>query len=197
MHCRMAECSLSTGTSSPPPRRAAAVTRPPAITSVSLFASATRFPAPSAAIVARKPAAPTTALITVCTSSRTAALTRHSAPTAHPASAPSDASTMPTNDGRCSAACARSSVAFVLAVSARTRKPACCRARTRSAVVPTEPVEPRIAMPRGVMIAALESAARSAAGPRPEARTAGCRHDPGIRRARAATPSCPSPSPRA
>ena len=46
------------------------------------LASATRFPAPSAASVARIPAAPTTALMTVCTSSRVAAATRHSAPVA-------------------------------------------------------------------------------------------------------------------
>ena len=57
----MAECSESTGTISPPASRAAAVASWPATTSVSLLASATRFPARSAASVASSPAAPTTA----------------------------------------------------------------------------------------------------------------------------------------
>ena len=51
------------------------------MTSVSLFASATRFPRESAASVASSPAAPTTALSTMSTSSRAAASTRHSGPT--------------------------------------------------------------------------------------------------------------------
>ena len=55
----------------------------PAMTSVSLFASATRFPRSSAASVASSPAAPTTALSTMSTSSRVAASTRHAVPLFH------------------------------------------------------------------------------------------------------------------
>ena len=65
MHWRIALCSLSTGTSSPPPRCAAPVTRSPPMTSDSLFASATRLPRSSAASVASSPAAPTTAFSTI------------------------------------------------------------------------------------------------------------------------------------
>src|SRR5207249_2986310 len=58
MHCSTALCSESTGTIPPPPSRAIRVTSSPAITSVSLLASATRFPARSAARGAPRPAAP-------------------------------------------------------------------------------------------------------------------------------------------
>ena len=96
MHCRMAECSLSTGTSSPPPSRAAACASSPATTSVSLFASATRLPARSAARVASSPAAPTTALSTMSASGRVAASTRQSVPVHQPSSAPAVAPPSPT-----------------------------------------------------------------------------------------------------
>ena len=58
-----AECSLSTGSS----RRAGsrAITSSPPTTSVSLFASATSMPAPSAASVGTRPAAPTRAFSTM------------------------------------------------------------------------------------------------------------------------------------
>ena len=80
MHCNTALCSESTGTISPPPSRAACCTRSPAITNVSLLASATLLPAFKAAIVASSPAAPTTALTTMSTSGWVAASTRQSAP---------------------------------------------------------------------------------------------------------------------
>ena len=61
-HCQIAECSLSTGrrrsSGSPPSSSSAAATRCPPVTSVSLFASATRFPARSAASTAGSAAMP-------------------------------------------------------------------------------------------------------------------------------------------
>ena len=96
MHWRIAECSLSTGTISPPCRRAVAITISPATTSVSLFASATRLPAASAARVASSPAAPTTALSTIAASGCVAASTRHSGPTHQPGTLSADWRTSPT-----------------------------------------------------------------------------------------------------
>ena len=57
----MALCSESTGRSGTPPSRAAAVIRLPAITSVSLLASATALPLWIAAMVGKSPAPPTIA----------------------------------------------------------------------------------------------------------------------------------------
>ena len=79
-HCSTALCSESTGTISPPPSRAARVTSSPAITSVSLLASATRLPARSAASVASNPAAPTMPLTTMRTSGCVAASIRQLGP---------------------------------------------------------------------------------------------------------------------
>ena len=59
-----AECSLSTGSRSPPPRFRAASARSPAATRLSLFASASVTPCSSAHRVAPTPAKPTTAFST-------------------------------------------------------------------------------------------------------------------------------------
>src|SRR5213082_3308588 len=83
-HCSTALCSESIGTISPPPSRAVRVTSSPAITSVSLLASATRLPALRAASVASSPAAPTIAFTTISTSGCVAASTRHSTPSPVP-----------------------------------------------------------------------------------------------------------------
>ena len=61
---RCAECSLSTGSSSPPPRFWAASASSPAATRLSLLASASVTPCSSAHRVARQPAKPTTAFST-------------------------------------------------------------------------------------------------------------------------------------
>jgi hypothetical protein len=63
-HWKSAECSESTGSSSPPPRSRAASARSPAATRLSLFASASVTPCSSAQSVAPTPAKPTTALRT-------------------------------------------------------------------------------------------------------------------------------------
>src|SRR5437762_3760860 len=98
MHCSTALCSESTGTISPPPSRAVRVTSSPAITSGSLLASATRFPAASAASVASSPAAPTIPFRTIWTSGRVAASTRHDVPLPAPRS-PLPPLTSPTYAG--------------------------------------------------------------------------------------------------
>ena len=146
----MAECSLSTGTNSPPYCRAVSVTIAPATTNVSLFASATRFPKRSAASVAGNPAAPTTALMTICASGCVAAATRQSVPTAHPAGTSPSGCTRPTKAGDQAAACSASADTFPLAVSATGANRSRCRDSTRNALVPIDPVDPRIATPRGV-----------------------------------------------
>ena len=63
-HWNSAECSLSTGSSAPPPRARAPRARSPAATRLSLFASASVTPCSSAHIVAGRPAKPTVALRT-------------------------------------------------------------------------------------------------------------------------------------
>src|SRR6266550_2606808 len=120
MHCSTALCSESTGTISPPPSRAVRVTSSPAITSVSLLASATRFPARRADSVASSPAAPTMAFTTICTSGCVAASTRHAVPFPFPVS-PFPELTSSTSAGFHSAACFRRSAAFAYAGNAATR----------------------------------------------------------------------------
>jgi hypothetical protein len=67
---KSAECSLSTGISSPLPRRLASSARSPPATRLSLFASASRSPRSSVQSVARNPAKPTIALSTTSGSAR-------------------------------------------------------------------------------------------------------------------------------
>ena len=68
MHCQIADGSLSTGRISPPFSRAARISNSPAITTGSLFASASRFPARSAARAGPIPAQPDVAPTTRSTS---------------------------------------------------------------------------------------------------------------------------------
>ena len=148
MHCRMAECSLSTGMISPPLEEHAAAASSPATTSVSLLARATRLPASSAASVASRPAAPTTALSTMSTSSRTAARTSASVPICQAAGCCEPLGhTRPTNDGSQIVACAARAAEFENAVSPTTRNRERCREMTFSAVLPMDPVDPSIATP--------------------------------------------------
>ena len=80
MAWKMALCSLSTGSSRPPRRAASSVTRAPAMTSVSLLATATVLPASSAAQAPASPAAPTMALSTTSTSGSDAIAATPSSP---------------------------------------------------------------------------------------------------------------------
>ena len=69
-HWKSAECSLSTGRRSPPPRSRAASASSPAATRLSLFASASVTPRSSAHSVAGRPANPMTAFSTTSGSAR-------------------------------------------------------------------------------------------------------------------------------
>src|SRR5919198_5688012 len=75
-HWKAAECSLSTGSSSPPPRSRAASASSPAATRLSLFASASVTPFSSAQSVAGSPAKPTTALSTTSGRARSSSSVR-------------------------------------------------------------------------------------------------------------------------
>ncbi len=79
-HWKTALCSESTGSSGTPRRLAAAVMRLPAITSVSLLASAIVRPASMAAIVGKRPAPPTSAETTTSASTSRATATIPSGP---------------------------------------------------------------------------------------------------------------------
>ncbi len=169
------------------------------MTSVSLLASATRFPPLSAASVASSPAAPTIALSTMSTSSRVAAAIRASVPLFHASSASAWDSTMPMNAGWNLRACSLSRAPLLFAVRAVTRNRARCLSSTRSAVVPIDPVEPSTATPLGAVIGvtgAWAAASARAEGTRSALRTAGCRSDPVFHHAPAGCASCPSRRPR-
>ncbi len=79
-HWKTALCSESTGRSATPRSRAAAVIRLPAITSVSLLASATLLPLWMAAMVGSRPAPPTMAERTTSASTSRASVTRPAGP---------------------------------------------------------------------------------------------------------------------
>ncbi len=82
----MALCSLSTGMSSPPPFSAAATTRSPPATRLSLLARASRFPARRVWRVGSSPADPTRAFTTTSTSGDSVISRRASRPF-HPTAA--------------------------------------------------------------------------------------------------------------
>ena len=67
-HWKIAECSLSIGSSAPPPARTASTNSAPPTTSASLFASSRRLPACAADRQGARPAAPTIAAMTASTS---------------------------------------------------------------------------------------------------------------------------------
>ena len=87
-HWKSAECSLSTGRSSPPPRSRAARASSPAATRLSLFASASVTPCSSAQSVAGRPANPMTAFSTTSASARSSSSVR-SPPTCVSGASPS------------------------------------------------------------------------------------------------------------
>ena len=127
-HWKSAECSLSTGSSSPPPRRCAANASSPAATSDSLFARARSTPRSSAHSVTGSPAKPTTALSTTSGSAASRSAVR-SPPTC-----------------RCGTPCCAASAVRSCEpdATAHTSKPG-LRATTSSACAPIEPVAPMIA----------------------------------------------------
>ncbi len=152
-----AECSLSTGSSVPPPSASADMKRPPDITSASLLASSTVLPARAAAMAAGRPAAPTMAAITMSTSCPAATSSSAAGPWRTWVASPLRrmaasrrsalaASAITAWRGRCSRHCSSSTASFLPAASATTSNSPRWRAMTSSVLAPMEPVEPRMAM---------------------------------------------------
>ena len=146
-HCHIALCSLSTGSSSPPPCFAVAVTSAPAMTSTSLLARTTALPARRAASVGISPAAPT-----VPTTTRSASVSAAcSSSGVQRARAPADSSAERDSSrddqirrGLNSRACSSSSVALRPAARPMTSNRSRCSRTTSSVWRPIEPVEPRM-----------------------------------------------------
>ena len=128
-HWKMALCSLSTGSSGLPARRAASMTRWPPVTRASLLARSTCRPAPRASMTLCSPAMPTTATSTMSASTSAAAAWRASGPMTQRQkrqsagiSSAGMGSTRPAISGRKVRTCSKSSSLFRRAVSARTVK---------------------------------------------------------------------------
>jgi hypothetical protein len=150
---KMAECSLSIGSSVAPPSRTVRMNRSPPTTSASLLASSSRLPARAAARQGARPAAPTMAAMTASTSSCDAIFSRASSPVRttvssefclsfSASSAACGALAMTAKRGENCAHCASSSSTLVAAESANTSKRSGWREMTSSVLTPTEPVEP-------------------------------------------------------
>ncbi len=194
---KMAECSLSIGSSVAPPSCTARMNRSPPTTSASLLASSSRLPARAAARQDESPAAPTIAAITRSTCSwdatSSSAAWPHSTFVRSPAlrtrparSSAADSLAITANAGVKRRHCCSNSSTRVAALSANTSKRSGWRATTSSVLAPIEPVAPRTATRRFTMRRppASSPAARSAARRRP---------DRGPRRGRGAgrwSPSC-------
>ena len=158
-HWKMALCSLSIGSSVAPERLTAASSSGPAMTRDSLLASSRRLPACAAASVERRPAAPTIAAMTHCTSGSRASSSSAPAPAEHARSgrlaaqqarqfrAPRSHRRAPRTAGGRRAPGAPALPRCVCAASATSRKRSGCRASTSSVLSPTEPVEPSTATP--------------------------------------------------
>ncbi len=128
-HWKTAECSLSTGSSAPPPRFQASSARSPAATRLSLFASASVTPRSSAHSVAPTPAKPTTAFRTRSGSDASRSSVR--SPPTWTCSTPSSAASSSSGcDPDASAQSSRSG----------------CSATISSACLPMEPVAPSSAI---------------------------------------------------
>ena len=151
----MALCSLSTGMMGTPRSRAAAITREPAATRVSLLARATGSPASMAARVGSSPTAPTMAETTrsapeATATSRTPALPqRISGASAGGTSSRKLAATASlctdTRAGRNCRICSARTLTFCPAANPATANSPGCSATTARVLWPMEPVEPRIA----------------------------------------------------
>src|SRR5579875_2043227 len=148
-HCQIALCSLSMGSTATWWARAAAMTRCPAITSASLLASATVFPASIAASVGRRPWRPTTASSTKSAAHSCTSVVSASGPVrrrpAGISAAGAGGSASAASAGRQVASCSANSGDQRPAASATTSKRSGWAATTSSACRPIEPVEPKIA----------------------------------------------------
>src|SRR5262245_14872956 len=157
-HSARAACSESTGTSRSGSPLIRSTTRSPPTTRLSLLASASIFPACSAASVGLRPAGPTSALSTMSASTSRARTSAASGPTCTstpwiPAifsrrSAAASSSAIATCGGRNSRIWPTRSSWLVPADRPTTlNRSGLCRT-TSSACVPTDPVEPRITSER-------------------------------------------------
>ena len=197
----MALCSLSTGSSATPRARAAVVTSSPAITSTSLLASAMVLPASMAASTASSAVVPDEAHSTMSTSGCVATSINPSAPptTRVPAGAAavSDGtacrSPMAAMAGRYRSSCAASASTLRPAASPTTRSRSGYASITASALVPIEPVEPRIA----TRFTTHPWTRRGAPDSRRESPATGRRCGRGLLRDRGSSASCPSVAPPA
>ena len=155
-HWKIAECSLSIGSSVAPPSSTACMKSAPPTTSASLLASSRRLPARAAAMQGGRPAAPTMAAITLSTSGSAASSHSACAPLQHlgghafgaqrvaqPARA-----RLVGHHRRSAAGSAGTARAARRRADARsaptTSKRSGWRATTSSVLVPTDPVEPRM-----------------------------------------------------
>ena len=158
-HWWMALCSLSTGSTATPRRRAAAMTSPPAMTRTSLLARAIVFRASMAASTASSAVVPVVAHSTRSTAGWVATASSPSAPlaecstpartdagtAARTAARPSSAATENTR-GRWRSTCSASRDVLAPAARPTTSIRSGCAAATASALTPMDPVDPRIAM---------------------------------------------------
>ena len=156
-HWKIALCSLSTGNTRTPLRRAASMITAPAITKISLDATAMSLPASIAASAGRSPAVPTIAISTRSASGRVASAQRPASPSKISGPDPSFASRT-----RASAAAVESARVATRGCHVRTcstnnwtlRKAASPTTSMRSGMsvatfkadCPMEPVHPRITM---------------------------------------------------
>ena len=152
-HWKIAECSESTGRMRTPYCFAALITRPPAHTSVSLFASAMSLPALMAAIVGSRPTMPTTAVTTMSAPLSAAQAIRPSMPVKTSIFVSASlifsafaafSSIAQTIFGCRARACSSNKFMRRLVVNATTS--ASIEGRISTVCVPIEPVEPKIAI---------------------------------------------------
>ena len=146
----MAECSLSTVSTFTPCSRASRMTISPAMTRISLDATAMSFPARIAARAGANPAVPTMAMSTMSAAGKVASLTNPSVPEKTSVRVPSvfrssrafAGSVMEMASGRCLCVCSSSSSMLFPAArpSRRIRSGKSCA--TLMVLVPMDPVLP-------------------------------------------------------
>ncbi len=189
----MALCSLSTGRTTTPRRRAASITMPPAMTRISLLASAIVLPASIAASTASRAAVPDEANSTTSASGWVATAMRPSAPPAARlrraatrssacTSASAAAEAIATRSGRTRSICSAQRAAFSPAASATTCRLVGMRVDDRQRALPDRSgrSEDRDALHRTLVRLRPGGTARTRN--RPGRRTASCRCDRGRRR---------------
>ena len=135
-HWKIALCSLSTGKTRTPRRLAASITTSPAMTRISLLATAMSLPASIAASAGRKPPVPTIAIKTKSASGIVANFTNCSTP-----SGPQESAVLASGNSRAASA---NSSAFECADIPTIRMRDGISFATLRALRPIEPVAPRI-----------------------------------------------------